>query len=702
MNNLNNWISKALGGTKPEDNAPSANNQSAPPQGGTPPTQGTPPPVFSAQKPPIPQGQSGGFLTQQKPGEPAPAGGRPPQHGQKHSRRRRPPRDRQDQGRKIHQNQPSGSTTQFPPRPTVHLPQLAQPQVQPVQITAPRPFPPAHGQPHRRLRAITLGGLNEVGKNCMAFEYGEDIIVIDAGLQFPEEEMLGVDFVIPDMAFLEANRGKIRALLVTHGHMDHIGAVPHFLQKFPNVPVIATKLTIGMIQKQIEEYDIKKADFRVIDPERDVLNIGHFKISFFRVNHSIPDGMGIFLETPAGNIVHTGDFKFDFRPADEIKMDIGHLAEIGKRGVDVLFADSTNAGKKGYCVSEHVVARTLEQIINNAKGRIIIASFSSLIGRIQQMVNFAIKNDRKVFLSGRSMIKNLELAQNLGYFKAPRGAIRQLALKNDVPPHKTLILTTGSQGESMSALTRIALGEHQKIKIQKGDTVVFSSSPIPGNERATANVINNLFRLGAHVITNDAVDVHTSGHAYQEDLKMMQSIVKPRYTVPIHGEFYMRMAHSEMLINEYGLQENQVIIMENGSILDIENGHARKSKEKASANVVMIDGVGVGDIDTRVLQDRQIMAENGLVIALFRAFEKSKRLVGDPDIITRGSIYLKETQHILEEVRTEGRKAFENAVKNDPNVDLKKLKMDVARSLRSYILKRLDREPMIIPIVVFM
>jgi ribonuclease J len=555
-----------------------------------------------------------------------------------------------------------------------------------------------------KLRIVAIGGLNEVGKNCMAFEYGNEIVVVDAGMQFPEEEMLGIDFVIPDMSFLEQNKDKIKALVITHAHLDHIGAIPHFLKKFPQVPVIATKLTIGMVQKHIEDAGIKNAILRSIDPDKDKLKIGqNFDLSFFRVNHSIPDGMGIYLKTPSAKVVHTGDFKFDFRPADGVRMDMGRLAEISSQGVDILFADSTNAGKKGYCKSEYVIAQTLEEIVEKTKGRLIIASFSSLIGRIQQIANFAHKNDRKIFVSGRSMIQNIELASNLGYFKSPRGTIRKLSgnAHNDLPSHKVLILTTGSQGESMSALTRISLGEHKQIHIQKGDTVVFSSSPIPGNERATTNVVNNLFRLGAHVITNDAMDVHTSGHAYQEDLKLMQSILKPKYTVPIHGEFYMRMAHKEMLVNDYGLQENQVAIIENGSILEFEKGHLRKSKEKVPSDLIMIDGIGEGDTGARVLRDRQVMSENGVIIVLFKAFEKSKRLVGDPDIISRGSIYMKESKNFADGAKQEARKAFEESIKKNPKADLKKLKSDIYRKINSFIIKKLDREPMIIPVIVY-
>jgi ribonuclease J len=412
--------------------------------------------------------------------------------------------------------------------------------------------------------------------------------------------------------------------------------------------------------------------------------------------------MGIFIQSPAGNIVHTGDFKFDFNPADGVRADFGKLAEIGSKGIDVLFADSTNAQKPGFCVSESVVAKTLERVIRRTKGRLIIASFSSLIGRLQQIIDYATLYGRQIFVSGRSMIQNLEIASKLGYVKVPRGILKRMSNKvDDLPPEKVLILSTGSQGESMSALSRIALGNHPQIKIKKGDTVIFSSSPIPGNERATATVINNLFRLGAHVITNDAMDVHTSGHAHQGDLKLMYSLIRPKFVAPIHGEFFMRMAHVEMMQQEFGLDQNETIVLENGSILEIANKQARKSKKKAPANIIMVDGLGVGDVGTKVIRDRQVMAENGVVIALFRAFDKSKRLVADPDIISRGFIYMKESKNIADETKQKAKKAYEDAIKKKPNLGLKELKMEISRSLSTFIRKRLDREPMIMPVIVF-
>jgi len=552
-----------------------------------------------------------------------------------------------------------------------------------------------------KFKIMPLGGLNEVGKNCTILEYGDDIVVIDAGMQFPEEDMLGIDFVIPDFSYLEQNKKKIKALIITHGHLDHIGAIPHFLQKFPSVPIYATKLTRGIAMKRIEEFSLK-ANFQEINPEKDQLNFGNFNISFFRVNHSISDGVGLFIKTPNGNIVHTGDFKFDFCPADGVKTDFSRLAEIGKERIDVLFSDSTNAQKPGFCISEKKVGQALEEVIQNAKGRLIIASFSSLISRLQQIINFAAKNNRKVFISGRSMINNLEIASKLGFLKVPRGILKKLSPKIDeLPPKEVLILTTGSQGESMSALSRISFGSHAKIKIQKGDTVIFSSSPIPGNERPITNIINNLFRLGAHVITNDAMDVHASGHAYQEDLKLMFSLMKPRHIAPIHGEFFMRMAHSDMLTKEFDLKENQVVILENGSILEIDKGFVKKSKKKLPVNLIMVDGLGMGDTASRVLRDRKIMSENGVIIVMFRAFEKSKRLLGNPDVISRGFIYMKESKKVAFETSISGKKAFEEAVKKNPHINLKDLKNEIYKTLRTFIRKKLNREPMIIPLVVF-
>ena len=556
-------------------------------------------------------------------------------------------------------------------------------------------------QKNQKLRVIPLGGLNEVGKNCTVLETENDIIVIDAGLQFPTEDMLGVDFVIPDFTFLQSNKKKIRALIVTHGHLDHIGAVNHFLEKFPGVPVFSAPLTLGLIEKRLEEFSIK-GNLNKIDPEKDVLKFGDFSVSFFRVNHTIPDGMGIFVQTPAGKLVHTGDFKFDFRSADGVQMDLGKIATIGKQKIDLLLSDSTNAKRPGFCVSESVVSKSLNSIFEKTKGRLLIATFSSSIGRLQQIANLAVRHGRQIFISGRSMVQNLEIAARLGHFKVPRGLVKRLGPKiTDLPANKILILTTGSQGEPFSALSRIALGEHKQIAVQKGDTIVFSSSPIPGNERATATLINNLLRNGAQVIDNDAMDTHASGHGFSGDLKLMFSLVKPRHIVPIHGEFFMRVAHGQMLQHEFELQTNRAHILENGDILELSQGQVRKSKQKVPANLIMVDGLGVGDIGTRVIRDRQIMSENGVVIALFKAQEKSKRLVANPEVISRGFIFLKESREIAQETRQVARKAFENAVKGNPQISLKDLKWEIARPMQTAIAKKIGREPMIVPLIVF-
>jgi len=562
--------------------------------------------------------------------------------------------------------------------------------------------PPRGGNFSSDLRVIPLGGLNEVGKNCTVFEFENDAIVVDAGLQFPTEDMLGIDFVIPDFSYLQKIKHKIKALILTHGHLDHIGAVSHFLKKFPNTPVFGAPLTLGLVERQLQEFEIKNARLSKIDPEKDVLKLGKFEISFFRVNHTIPDGVGIFLKSPAGNAVHTGDFKFDFKPAVGSAADLGRIAAIGRQKVDILFSDSTNAKREGFCTSENTVAKTLENIFEKTRGRLIIATFSSSIGRLQKIADFAVKYGRSIFVSGRSMLQNLEIAANLGFFKVPRGVVKKLNPKmSELPSNKVLILTTGSQGEPLSALSRIALGEHRQIQIQKGDTIVFSSSPIPGNERPTFTLVNNLLRAGAHVIGNDAMDVHASGHGFSGDLKLMFSLIKPQHVAPVHGEFHMRTAHAEMLQNEFDLRENQTHLLENGDILKISAAGVRKSKEKASANLILVDGFGVGDIGTKVLRERQKMSENGILIALFRAADKSKKLIGAPEIISRGFIFAKTSREVVETARHAAQKSFEAAIAKNPKIILKDLKREIARSVQTQMQKKIGREPTVLPVIVF-
>lgn len=551
------------------------------------------------------------------------------------------------------------------------------------------------------MRIIPLGGLEEVGKNIMAIEYRNDIVIIDCGMSFAGPEMLGVDYIVPDVTYLEQRKHKIRGILFTHGHLDHIGATQYALPRLGNPPIYATRLTAGLLVNRLREFGLDKSAKINIYNESSKLKLGQFEVEFFRINHSIPEGMGIYVKTPAGSAIHTGDFKIDYQPAIDKPADLQRIAELGSRGVDVLMADSTNALKPGYCKSEQAVADELERIISQTKGRLIITAFSSLIGRINQICNLAAKYNRKVFLSGRSMIENMKLAESLHYTTYPKGTVRPIGPQaNSLPPSQTIILTTGAQGETMSALTRIAMGEHAQIKIREGDTVVLSASPIPGNELAIVNVINNLYSLGAKVITNGQMDVHTSGHAHQEELKIMYSLVKPKTYIPIHGELFMRIGHADF-IKTIGDPHLHATILENGDVLEIGKQGVRKSKQKIPANDILVDGLGFGEIGSKVIQERKIMSQDGILLILFRAYTETMRLVGEPDIISRGFVYVKESEAIAKEVKQVSQKTFENIVGQNRKIPLKELKQEIALNISRFIRKRLGREPMILPIVMY-
>lgn len=570
---------------------------------------------------------------------------------------------------------------------------------------APKPNPPRAHPPKNTglIKAYILGGLNEVGKNCLAIEVGNDIIVVDVGLSFPNEEMLGVDFVIPDTDFLEKNKNRVRGLVITHAHLDHIGALQHVLPKIGFPPMIMTKLTAGLVQKRLEEYGVmKNAIIKTVDPEKDRIKLGCFDLEFFPVNHSIPDCMGVFGRTPAGSFVHTGDFKFDFTPADGKSADVARMAEIGKTGVDVLFCESTNARKEGYCISEKVIGENLKKIVSEASGRIILASFSSLVSRIEQIVHFAHQNNRKVFISGRSMQNTLEIASNLGHFRVPKGSLRRLSpAVADLPPNQVLILTTGSQGEPRSALTRIGLGTHPQISIQRNDTVVFSSSPIPGNERGFYSSINNLLKMGAKVVTNDTLDIHVSGHGHRGDIQLMHRLMKPKMIVPIHGELFMRQAHQKIAL-ELGYEVEKVPLLENGSILEIDahQGSMRKSKSRVRSEMIMVDGLGSGDIGTKVMEERKVMSNGGMIVLILKIMEKSGRLAGDPEIFSRGFVYMRESQEILRDAGIEAKKAHEECLKENPKAAIKDMKKAVTRRVQTFVYKKIQREPMICPVIV--
>lgn len=572
------------------------------------------------------------------------------------------------------------------------------------QSNKPKPSGQFHAQQSNtnKMRIIPLGGLEEVGKNIMVFEYGNDIIVIDAGMSFAGPDMLGVDYIVPDVSYLAQRKRNIRGIIFTHGHLDHIGAAQYIIPQLGNPQMYATKLTSGLLKNRLREFGLDKSAKIHEYNENSKLKLGAFEIEFFRVNHSIPDGMGVFIKSPAGNCVHTGDFKFDHAPAIDKPADMQRIAEIGKKGIDVLLIDSTNAVKPGFCKSEKDIAENLDDIISKIKGRLIITSFSSLIGRINQIVNIAAKYNRKVFLSGRSMVENMKLAENLGYTTYPKGSVKKIGPQvNSLPPSQTIILTTGAQGETLSALTRMSIGEHAHIKIKEGDTVLISASPIPGNELAIVNVINNLYRLGAKVITNGDMDIHTSGHAHREEIKIMYSMIKPKCYVPIHGELFMRMGHVEMIKKIADPKMNIAMLENNGDILEVTKQGVRKSKQKIPANDILVDGLGFGDIGSKVIQERKIMAENGLLVMLFHAYNETKRLVSEPDILSRGFVYVKESQEISQEIKKNAQKAFEQATQQNRKIGLKDLKKELAQNISSFIRKRLGREPMIIPIIMY-
>lgn len=551
---------------------------------------------------------------------------------------------------------------------------------------------------NKLLKIMPMAGLDEVGKNMNAIEYGNDIVAIDCGLQFPEPGMFGIDYVIPDTTYLEQNKEKMRGILITHGHLDHIGGLAHILPKLDFPPVYGSALTIGMIKKQLEEHELlNRAKLHVVENGKR-FRLGAYEIEFFAQNHSIPDSTGVVVRTPIGNIVHTGDYKFDFTPAWGKPADFQNLARIGSQGVLALMGESTNAPKPGHTISEKKVALNLEHIIEKAKGRVIVSSFSSLMGRINQILSIAQRNDRKIFVSGRSMMNHIEIGMELGYIKPPKGVLRDIREMRSHPSHRCIILCTGSQGEGLSALSRVARGEHKDIQIIPGDTVVFSSNPIIGNEQAVVTMTNQLLRLGARVITTEHMDVHTSGHAKQEELKLMIKLMNPKYLIPVHGEYVLRHAHKELAV-EIGMEENHVILAENGDILETDGEIMRKSKSKIPANNIFIDGSGEGEGHlSKVQLDRQVMSENGVVVMVFRIQEDTGKILGVPGIDSRGFMYLQDSPEIYRQCTEAAQKAYERSHAAKAPLDTSKL--EIKRAVGKVILETVDRNPIIMPILV--
>lgn len=545
-----------------------------------------------------------------------------------------------------------------------------------------------------KLKIIPLGGLFEVGKNITVIEYKNDIIVIDCGLSFPEDEMLGIDVVIPDITYLLKNKDKIKGIVLTHGHEDHIGALPYALQKI-NVPVYGTKLTLGLVENKLKERGLSNTKLNVVSAGQKI-KLGCFEVEFIRTTHSIPDSVALAIHTEEGIIVHSGDFKIDYTPINGEMMDIHRLAELGKEGVLALLADSTNVERKGYTMSEKTVGATFKDIFGKATGRIIVATFASNIHRIQQIVDAAIMFDRKVAVSGRSMVNVVKVAKELGYLEAPEGTLIDLNEMNDYHDNKICVITTGSQGEPMSALARLAFSEHRKMELIPGDLVIISATPIPGNEKGVTKVINQLFKKGAKVIYDELADVHVSGHACEEELKLMHSLVKPKYFIPVHGEYKHLLRHNQ-LAQELGMSEDNIFLLKNGSVLELDKKTA-KLGNNVVAGKVLVDGLGIGDVGNIVLRDRKHLSEDGLIVIVVTISKETRKVVAGPDIVSRGFVYVRESEDLMEESKELIKNVLFECEQNNIT-DWATLKSKIRESLRNHLYNKMKRNPMILPII---
>jgi ribonuclease J len=546
-----------------------------------------------------------------------------------------------------------------------------------------------------RLKIVPLGGLGEIGKNMMVMEYGNDIIIIDAGLMFPEEEMLGIDLVIPDISYLLRKREKIRGIVITHGHEDHIGALPFLLPQL-NVPVYSTKLTHGLISVKLKERKaLSRAKLKVIPPGGEV-TLGKFKVEFFPVCHSIPDAVGLIINTPIGTVVHSGDFKLDYTPVSGRPTDLSRLAQLGTQGVLLLLSDSTYAELQGYTPSERVVGETLDHIMVDAPGRVIVTTFSSLVSRIQQVIDSAAKYERRVCVVGRSMSEIVRMALNLGYLNAPDGILARLDELRGMPHNKTVLVTTGSQGEPTSALVRIANRDHPQVHIVPGDTVVLSATPIPGNEAVVNRTVDDLFKQGARVLYGKVAQVHVHGHASQEELKLLLNLVKPRFFVPIHGEYRHLRLHAK-LAQSIGIPEENSFVLEDGNILEVSPDAARIAGKVNSGNVY-VDGLSVGDIGSVVLRDRKMLSRDGIVMVIIAVNRQTGKLIGRPDIISRGFVDTREARSMLDESRDLVARTLDHG--RDRPAEWGFINAKVRDVLNKFYYEQTKRRPMILPFMV--
>ncbi len=544
-----------------------------------------------------------------------------------------------------------------------------------------------------KLRIIPLGGLEQIGMNITAFEYEDSIVVVDCGLAFPEDDMLGIDLVIPDVTYLKDNIEKVKGFVITHGHEDHIGALPYILKEV-NVPIYSTKLTIALIENKLKEHNLLRNTRRKIIKHGQSINLGRFRIEFIKTNHSIQDASALAIYSPAGTVIHTGDFKVDYTPVFGDAIDLQRFAEIGKKGVLALMCDSTNAERKGFTMSERTVGRTFDNIFSEHRNtRLIIATFASNVDRVQQIINSAYKFGRKVVVEGRSMVNVISTAAELGYLNIPDKTLIDIDKMKNYPDEQMVLVTTGSQGESMAALSRMAASIHKKVTIKPGDTIVFSSNPIPGNEKAVSKVINELSAKGADVIFQD---VHVSGHACQEEIKLIYSLVKPQYAIPVHGEFRHLKAQAKLAL-DLGIPKENVKILQSGDVLELDKEGAQVTG-KVHTGAIFVDGLGVGDVGNIVLRDRQHLSEDGIIIVVMTLDKRGNQLLSGPDIVSRGFVYVRESGDMLGEARGLIEDALDDCLRHKVT-DWGKIKNVIKDSLSAYVWKKTQRRPMILPII---
>ena len=545
-----------------------------------------------------------------------------------------------------------------------------------------------------KLKIIPLGGLEQIGMNITAFEYEDSIIVVDCGLAFPEDDMLGIDLVIPDVTYLKNNINKVKGFVITHGHEDHIGALPYVLKEV-NVPVYATKLTIGLIENKLKEHGLLRTTKRKTIRHGQSINLGAFRIEFIKTNHSIADAAALAIYSPAGIVVHTGDFKVDYTPVFGDAIDLQRFAEIGKKGVLALMCDSTNAERPGFTMSERTVGHTIDGLFaEHRNSRIIIATFASNVDRVQQIIYSAYKFGRKVVVEGRSMVNVISTAQELGYIQIPENTLIDIEQMKNYTDEQLVLITTGSQGESMAALSRMAAHLHKKVSIKPGDTVIFSSNPIPGNEKAVSNIINDLSEQGADVIFQN---VHVSGHACQEEIKLMYSLVMPKYSIPVHGEYPHLKAHAG-IAQSLGIPKDHIFLMHSGDVLSLDDSGAELAEGQAPTGAIMVDGLGVGDVGNIVLRDRQHLSEDGIMVVVLTLEKRSNQLLAGPDIVSRGFVYVRESEDLMGEAREVVEEALDSCL-NRRISDWGKIKSAVKDALGDFVWKRTKRRPMILPII---